>query len=206
MSTPPDVRIVVVDDHRMVLGSLAAALQATEGFEVVAAVSRSEDVVPAVLKHRPTVVLLDNGLPRRDGTALLGDIRAAHPDCRIALMTAMRQRSVVRDAIARGALAVISKIAPLSQLVTTLRAVAAGQLTLDEEVLPWLTQAGDCLLSERERDVLRVVATGASIGEISAELSLAQGTVRNVASSAIKKLGARNRYDAARIAAEQGRL
>ncbi|WP_260613928.1 response regulator transcription factor [Streptomyces sp. WAC07061] len=204
--TPPDIRILVVDDHRMVLGSLAAALHATDGFEVVAAVSRSEDVVPAVLKHRPTVILLDNGLPGRDGVTLLGDIRAVHPACRVALMTAVRQRSVVRDAIARGALAVMSKSAPLSQLITTLRGVAAGQLTLDEEVLPWVTQAGDCLLNERERDVLRVVATGASIGEIAAELSLAQGTVRNVASSAIKKLGARNRYDATRIAAEQGWL
>ncbi|MEU7646435.1 response regulator transcription factor [Streptomyces huasconensis] len=204
--TTSATRIVVVDDHRMVLGSLAAALHATEGFEVVAAVSRSEDVVPAVVRHRPTVVLLDYGLPGRDGLALLGDIRTAHPACRVAMMTAMRQRSVVRDAIARGALAVMSKSAPLSQLITTLRGVAAGQLTLDEEVLPWVTQGSDCLLSERERDVLRVVATGASIGEIAAELNLAQGTVRNVASSAIKKLGARNRYDATRIAAEQGWL
>jgi two-component system response regulator DesR len=200
----PPVRLLLADDHEMVLTCLASALQAVEDFHVVAAVSRSEDVLPAAVRTRPTVALLDHMIPGRNGLQLAADVAEALPSCRTALMSAMPQRDVVRAAVAQGVLSVVPKATPLSQLIDTLRSVAAGRLTIESELLIGTRSVHPSGLSQRETEVLRAISTGAPLGEIAGQLSLSPGTVRNLSSKLIKKLHAKNRFDAARMARDAG--
>lgn len=112
---------------------------------------------------------------------------------------------MVDRAVAAGALGIVPKNARLPQLITTLMGVAGGCLTVDPALMRPPT-TGESALSVREMDVLRLTAGGATVKEIAGELYLAAGTVRNLTSAAIKKLGGRNRFDAARIASEHGWL
>jgi two-component system response regulator DesR len=188
----------------MVLTCLASALQAVEDFHVVAAVSRSEDVLSAAVRTIPTVALLDYMIPGRNGLQLAADVAEALPSCRTALMSAMPQRDVVRAAVAQGVLSVVPKATPLSQLIDTLRSVAAGRLTIESELLIGTCSGRPSGLSQRETEVLRAISTGAPLSEIAEQLSLSLGTVRNLSSKLIKKLHARNRFDAARMAHDAG--
>ncbi|MFF1283948.1 response regulator [Streptomyces sp. NPDC058299] len=200
----PAVRLLLADDHDMILTSLAAALHAVEDFTVVAAVSRSEEVLPAAVRTRPTVAVLDHAMPGRTGLELAGDLMDVLPGCRIALVTAVPQRSLARSAVAQGVLSVVPKSTPFSHLVDTIRSVAAGRLTIEADLLCHGSRTDSGTLNQREAEILKAIATGASLGEVATHLNLAPGTVRNLSSALIKKLGARNRFDAARIAAEAG--
>ncbi|MFB7708266.1 response regulator transcription factor [Streptomyces sp. NPDC056105] len=199
------VRVVVAGDHQLVLEAFAETLNGTNGLDVVGLATTYEAVLPAVERHRPTVLLL--GEPTMGGKALRAatDVRARHPKCGVALMVGAATPAVVDRAVAAGALGIVPKNARLPQLITTLMGVAGGCLTVDPALLRPPT-AGESALSVREMDVLRLTAGGATVKEIAGELYLAAGTVRNLTSAAIKKLGGRNRFDAARIATEHGWL
>ncbi|MFB8271516.1 response regulator transcription factor [Streptomyces sp. NPDC055955] len=199
------VRVVVAGDHQLVLEAFAETLNGTDGLDVVGLATTYEAVLPAVERHRPTVLLL--GEPTMGGKALRAatDVRARHPKCGVALMVGAATPAVVDRAVAAGALGIVPKNARLPQLITTLMGVAGGCLTVDPALLRPPT-AGESALSVREMDVLRLTAGGATVKEIAGELYLAAGTVRNLTSAAIKKLGGRNRFDAARIASEHGWL
>ncbi|RFC71790.1 response regulator transcription factor [Streptomyces sp. AcE210] len=199
------VRVVVAGDHQLVLEAFAETLNGTNGLDVVGLATTYEAVLPAVERHRPTVLLL--GEPTMGGKALRAatDVRARHPKCGVALMVGAATPAVVDRAVAAGALGIVPKNARLPQLITTLMGVAGGCLTVDPALMRPPT-AGESALSVREMDVLRLTAGGATVKEIAGELYLAAGTVRNLTSAAIKKLGGRNRFDAARIASEHGWL
>ncbi|GAA1221053.1 MULTISPECIES: response regulator transcription factor [Streptomyces] len=199
------VRVVVAGDHQLVLEAFAETLNGTNGLDVVGLATTYEAVLPAVERHRPTVLLL--GEPTMGGKALRAatDVRAQHPKCGVALMVGAATPAVVDRAVAAGALGIVPKNARLPQLITTLMGVAGGCLTVDPALMRPPT-AGESALSVREMDVLRLTAGGATVKEIAGELYLAAGTVRNLTSAAIKKLGGRNRFDAARIASEHGWL
>ncbi|MFD5125345.1 response regulator transcription factor [Streptomyces sp. NPDC058385] len=199
------VRVVVAGDYQLVLEAFAETLNGTNGLDVVGLATTYEAVLPAVERHRPTVLLL--GEPTMGGKALRAatDVRARHPKCGVALMVGAATPAVVDRAVAAGALGIVPKNARLPQLITTLMGVAGGCLTVDPALLRPPT-AGESALSVREMDVLRLTAGGATVKEIAGELYLAAGTVRNLTSAAIKKLGGRNRFDAARIASEHGWL
>ncbi|MFD0513540.1 response regulator transcription factor [Streptomyces aureus] len=197
--------MVVAGDHQLVLEAFAETLNGTNGLDVVGLATTYEAVLPAVERHRPTVLLL--GEPTMGGKALRAatDVRAQHPKCGVALMVGAATPAVVDRAVAAGALGIVPKNARLPQLITTLMGVAGGCLTVDPALMRPPT-AGESALSVREMDVLRLTAGGATVKEIAGELYLAAGTVRNLTSAAIKKLGGRNRFDAARIASEHGWL
>ncbi|WP_217144857.1 response regulator transcription factor [Streptomyces sp. AC627_RSS907] len=199
------IRLVVAGDHQLVLEAFAETLNGVDGLEVVGLATSYEAVLPAVERHRPTVLLLSE--PTLGGRALriATEVRALHPKCGVALMVGAATASVVDRAVAAGALGVVPKNARLPQLVTTLMGVAGGCLTVDPSLLR-AAGAEESSLSTREVDVLRLTASGATVKEIAGELYLAAGTVRNLTSAAIKKLGGRNRFDAARIAWEHGLL
>ncbi|ALC20237.1 response regulator transcription factor [Streptomyces pristinaespiralis] len=199
------IRVVVAGDHQLVLEAFAETLNGTDGLDVVGLATSYEAVMPAVERHRPTVLLLGESTMGGKALRAATDVRSAHPWCGVALMVGAATPAVVDRAVAAGALGVVPKNARLPQLVTTLMGVAGGCLTVDPALLRPAV-AGETALSVREMDVLRLTAGGASVKEIAGELYLAAGTVRNLTSAAIKKLGGRNRFDAARIASEHGWL
>ncbi|MER7661964.1 MULTISPECIES: response regulator transcription factor [unclassified Streptomyces] len=199
------IRVVVAGDHQLVLEAFAETLNGTDGLEVVGLATTFEAVLPTVERCRPTVLLLGESTMGGKALRIATDVRSHHPGCGVALMVGTATPAVVDRAVAAGALGIVPKNGRLPQLITTLMGVAGGCLTVDPALIrPPVT--GDTSLSIRELDVLRLTAGGATVKEIAGELYLASGTVRNLTSAAIKKLGGRNRFDAARIAVEQGWL
>jgi two-component system response regulator DesR len=199
------IRIVLADDHVLVLEALAETLNSVPDFDVVGIVSDGHEIVPTVRRLRPTVAILDSGMTDRVGLHLAGQLRTLLPSCGVALIAGQPTRVLVDRAVEAGVLSVIPKHARLPHLIDAVRGVAAGCLTIDPVLLHAVGPEAQTL-SDREREILRLAATGASVKEIAKELYLATGTVRNLASAAIKKLDGRNRFDAARIAKERGWL
>jgi two-component system response regulator DesR len=199
------IRIVVADDHALMLDAFAETLRSVPGFEIVGLVNAAHQVVSTIQLVRPTVTILSMGMSAADCLQLTKEICQAPHRCGVALIAAKPTRALVDRAIEAGALSVIPKHARLTHLVGSIRGVAAGCLTLDPVLIgtPHTTRQ---TLSHREREVLSLTVGGASVKEIAKELFLAPGTVRNLSSTAMRKLKGRNRFDAARIAYEQGWL
>lgn len=202
---PAGVRIVVVDDHTIVLDAFAETLRNVPGFDVVGMISCSKHIIAAVERTRPTVLLMNVGMLDTDCLRIVTEVRRAAPQCGIALIAARPTQALVNRALKAGALSVVPKNARLSHLIVAVRGVAAGCLTVDPALIS-SEDAAEQTLTPREREVLSLTARGASVKEIATELYLSAGTIRNLSSTAMKKLKGRNRFDAALIAHEQGWL
>lgn len=200
------VRIVVADDHTLVLDAFAEMLRNVVGFDVVGTVSSSTHVVAAVQRARPAVLIMNVGMLDTDCLRIVEQVRRAVPTCGIALIAAKPTRPLVNRALEAGALSVVPKDARLSHLVMAVRGVAAGCLTVDSALISGSAPEAGQALTSREREVLSLTVKGASVKEIATDLFLSAGTVRNLSSTAIKKMKGRNRFDAALIANEQGWL
>lgn len=200
------IRLLMADDHLLLLEALATRFTTVEGFAVVAALADSAAVGPAAVKTRPDVALLDVFMPPDGGIAAARQLRKLLPSCGVVLMTAVPRPGLLSRAIEDGVLGVVRKSAPLAELVPVLHAAAAGQRRIDPAIDAAIGTLDRSPLSCREAEVLRLAMTGVSIAELAKRVCLAEGTVRNLVSASMKKLNARNRFDAARIALEQGLL
>ncbi len=199
-------RILLAEDQALVRGALAALLAMEPDLEVVADVGRGDEVLPAALAAHPDVALLDIEMPGLDGLAAAAQLRAAVPGCRVVMLTTFGRPGYLRRAMEAGASGFLLKDTPASQLADAVRRVARGQRVVDPVLAVSALAEGANPLSEREREALALVATNGTIADIAERLSLSEGTVRNHLSAAIQKVGARNRAEAARIAAAKGWL
>ena len=204
MSEP--IRLLLADDQALVRGALAALLELESDLTVVAQVGRGDEVLDAVRAANVQVALLDVEMPGMDGLAVSLQLRKQHPQCRSLIVTTFGRPGYLRRAMESGASGFVVKDTPASQLADAVRRVASGLRVVDPALAAESLAAGESPLTERETDVLRVVQRGGSVSEIARELHLSEGTVRNHLSSAIGKTGARNRSDAASVAARQGWL
>jgi two-component system response regulator DesR len=200
------IRLLLADDQELVRTALGALLELEDDFEVVASVGRGDEVAEAATKHQPDVALLDIEMPGLDGLSVAAVLAAQVPNCRSVILTTFGRAGYLRRAMEAGALGFVVKDAPAEALGDTIRRVMAGERVVDPALAASALAAGDSPLTPRERDVLTVTRTGASVAEIARKLYLSEGTVRNYLSAAIAKTGARNRQDALRIAEQQGWL
>jgi two-component system response regulator DesR len=191
---------------RILREALVELLALEDGIEVVAAVGAGDAVVPAAVRRRPDVAVIDIMLPGMDGLAVTRLLRERLPECAVLILTALGRPGDLRRALAAGASGFIVKDAPKSEFVAVVRTVAAGGRAVDPELALSALTAADSPLTPREEEILRRTAEGDGLAEIADQLSLAVGTVRNYLASAVGKLGARNRTDAVRIAVEAGWL
>ncbi len=198
------IRIVVADERRLISETLAETLKLVRDFEVVETINEGRQIIPAVLRVQPSVAVLGATTSGRDVLHLADELRSAAPGCGIAVIAGEPTRAVMDRAMA-GMFSVVPHHARLTHLIHAIRGVVAGCPTIDPTLLRMPSRSGR-QLNDREREVLRLTAGGAPIKEIAAELYLSPGTVRNLTSSAIKKLEGRNRFDAARIAGSRGWL
>lgn len=193
----------------MVLGALAALLDLQPDIQVVAQVEDGEAGLAAVLKHRPDVLVTDIEMPKMTGlelaTAVNEERKRGDLPTRVVVLTTFARSGYLRRALVAGASGYLLKDAPASQLAEALRRVVQGGRAIDPELAAEAWSEEDPL-SDRERQVLRLAADGASTAAVAEALSLSEGTVRNYLSEAISKLGAGNRIEAARIAREKGWL
>lgn len=200
------VQILLAEDQGMVRGALAALLGLEEDLEVVAEVSRGDEVVPAALKSHPDVALLDIEMPGGDGLSAARALHEKLPACRIVILTTFGRSGYLRQAMESGAVGFLLKDAPAVDLAASIRRVMAGERVVDPELALSALSDGGNPLTRREREVLRASLDGASIADIAASFYLSEGTVRNHLSTAIQKMGSQNRMEAARQAQEKGWL
>jgi two-component system response regulator DesR len=199
------VRVVADEEHRLVLDALVETLNRIPEFDVVG-IACDPPALPAKIgRGGPAVTVLNMHMAGNDGLELVQSLTDAVPSCGIVLLAIQPTQAFVDRALAAGALSVVPTNANLPNLVDAIRGVASGCVTLDPRLL-CRGNSADELLSQRERQILRMTAAAAPVKDIARELYLSPGTVRNVSSSLIRRFKARNRFDAARIALERGLL
>jgi len=198
------IRVLLAEDQAMVRGALAALLSRERDIEVVAEVARGDEVVQAALTAQPDVALLDIEMPGGDGLAAAQALHKALPTCHSVILTTFGRSGYLRRAMASGAVGFLLKDAPAAELAVALRRVMKGERVVDPELALAALSEGNNPLTSREQDVLTASLFGASLAEIAARLVPSEGTVRNHLSTAMQKLGAQNRMEAARVAEQKG--
>ncbi|NUW41033.1 response regulator transcription factor [Nonomuraea rhodomycinica] len=198
------IRVLVAEDMHILREALVELLSLNDDIEVVAGVASGLEIVPAALECRPDVAVIDIDLPGRDGVAAAAELRRALPECAVLILTALTKPGVLRRALGAQVAGFVPKDIRPAELAAAIRTVAAGGRAVDPALALVALEAPESPLSQRETEVLRMSATGAQPAEIAEHLFLTYGTVRNYLTSAVTKLGARNRVDAIRIATESG--
>jgi two-component system response regulator DegU len=209
------IRILLAEDQTLMRQGLKTILDLEEGFEVVGEAGDGQQAVERALALRPDVVLMDVQMPRVDGVAATFQLTAALPATRVIILTTFDYDEYVFDGIKAGARGYLLKDTPANELLDTIRRVYAGESIIQPSVATRLIaeftrqrnvaqEPAYETLSERERDVLRLLANGLSNKDIASRLILAEGTVKNHVSAILEKLHAANRTQAARVAREQG--
>jgi len=201
------IRVLIAEDQALVRGALAALLALESDVEVVAEVADGREALEYLegAEDAPDVVITDIEMPRMTGLELAQALRERGDRPRVIIVTTFARAGYLRRALDAGASGYLLKDAPAEQLADAVRRVAAGLRVIDPELAVAAWDEADPL-TDRERQVLRLAATGATTAGIADELHLSQGTVRNYLSEAIGKLGAQNRVEAARIARTKGWL
>ncbi|GAB3674056.1 response regulator transcription factor [Actinocorallia lasiicapitis] len=198
------IRVMLAEDQGMVRGALATLLGLEDDLEVVGTAANGAEAVALAVEVRPDVALLDIEMPEKDGLTAAAEIRAAVPTCQVMILTTFGRPGYLRRAMEAGAAAFLVKDSPAEELAAAIRRVLRGERVIDPALAAAALSAGPNPLSPRERDVLSAGRDGSSIGDIAAALHLSEGTVRNYLSTAIQKVGARNRIEAVQKAQAQG--
>ena len=200
------IRVLLAEDQGMMRGALALLLSMEPDIEIVAQVSSGNEIVPACVATRPNVALLDIEMPGMSGLAAARLMRDKCPDCRVVIVTTFGRPGYLREAMDAGVSGFVVKDGPVDQLAGIIRRVLAGDRVIDPTLAVAALTSGPNPLTERERDVLSAAVDGSPIGEIASRLHLSKSTVRKYVSSAILKLNARNRIEAAQRARDHGWL
>jgi two-component system response regulator NreC len=203
------VRVLIADDHALVRSGLRALLEAQPDLEVV---GEAEDGVVAVERCRalrPDVVILDLAMPGRGGISAAEDLRRDLPDTKVVVLTMHDDEAYMRLARLAGAVGFVLKKSLATELIRAVRAAHAGQTHFPAAARPAPGPAGEPLrqrLTEREREVLTLIALGHTSAGISAKLHISEKTVETHRAHIAQKLGLRTRADLVRFALEQGLL
>src|SRR2546430_2018136 len=200
------IRVLLAEDQPMVRGALASLLDREPDIEVVAEVANGEEAVEVALATRPDIALLDIEMPGGDGLAAARALQKALPSCRSVILTTFGRSGYLRRAMESGAVGFLLKDAPAAELAVALRRLMQGERVVDPDLALAALSEGNNPLTNREREVLAASLFGASLAEIAARLVLSEGTVRNHLSTAMQKLNAQNRMEAARSAEQKGWL
>ena len=200
------IRVVLAEDQAMVLGALAALLELEPDIEVVARAVNGRDALRAVERLAPDVLVTDIEMPEMTGLEVAAALKISRPAVRTVILTTFARPGYLRRALDSGARGYLLKDRPAAELAEAVRRVHQGLRVVDPGLATEAWSAEDDPLTDRERQILQRAGDGRSSSEISAELRLSEGTVRNYLSEAISKLGATNRVDAARIARAKGWL
>jgi DNA-binding NarL/FixJ family response regulator len=204
-STHNLIRILTVDDHPLLRKGIAALVNAEPDMKLIAEASNGEEAIEAFRIHRPDVTLMDLQMPGVDGIGAIGRINGEFANARIIVLTTYTGDIQVLRALRAGARAYILKGHVHKELLETIRAVHAGQKRIPPDVAAQLAQhATDDELTEREIDVLRLVAAGNANKQIADQLSIGEATVKSHVSNILSKLGANDRSHAVTIGLTRG--
>jgi two-component system response regulator DesR len=200
------IKVLIAEDQGMVRGALASLLGLEPDIEVVAQVSRGDEVTEAALAARPDVALLDIEMPGATGLEALEQLRRALPESRVLILTTFGRPGYLRRAMENGASGFLLKDAPASELAAAIRRAVGGERVVDPGLAAAALSQGESPLTPREREVLAAARRHATVAELADALFLSPGTVRNHLSAAMQKLDTRNRAEAIKVAEENGWL
>ena len=205
------IRIVLVDDHPIVREGLAAVLATQPDFEIIGQANDGTEAIDIVSALRPDIVVLDLAMPNMDGVQALRMMRAEHPELKTLVFTASETDDRIIGAVQAGAKGYLLKGAPRDELFSAIRVIARGGSLLSPVVAARLLQRiaepespVAEPLTEREHEVLGLLAQGLPNKEIAAQLGIGERTAKFHVSAIMAKLGASNRTEAVRAAVQQG--
>jgi DNA-binding NarL/FixJ family response regulator len=212
------IRILLVDDQTMFRSGMRVLLSTQPDFEIVGEAADGEEALAKAATHEPHVVLMDLRMPVLDGAAATRRLRVTQPEVRVIVLTTFDEDEAIFEGLRSGAIGYLLKDAPTEKLYEAVRAAARGEsflqpsvaarlvaefTRLSEQTPTWARELEEPL-SPREREILRLLANGATNREIAAQLVLAEGTVKNHVTNILSKLGVTDRTRAAIRARELG--
>jgi DNA-binding NarL/FixJ family response regulator len=201
------LKVLIADDHPLILQGLRRTLEACEDIDVVGEAHTGAEVLPLVERRRPDVVLLDMRMPEMDGIECAGELKRAWPEVRSILLSASEERSSVEAAEAAGASAYLVKSVTAIDIPAVVRQVAAGYTMFQAPRADDRDgSAGDCgpELTDRETAILSAAAGGLTTKAIGKELWVSEHTVKFHLTNIYRKLGVTNRSGAIRYAFQHG--
>lgn len=199
------MRVVIADDHRLMLDGIRRALEADGGFEIAGETLDGREVLPIVERERPDLLLLDARMPHVDGLAALDEIRRRHPEVKVALLSASTSPELVESARRHGASGFVAKSIDPTELPEALRRAQQGKAF--SRACPAAGGSGGRRgprLTEREVSILRALAVGLSNEKIAKELWVTRQTVKFHLTNIYRKLGVTNRTEATHRAYQYG--
>lgn len=200
------MNILLVEDQAMVRGALIALLNLEEDINVVAGAANGKEAQSILAENTAIDLLLtDIQMPECDGLTLCSLVTEKYPDIPVVMLTTFARAGYLTRALGAGAQGFLLKDSPADRLAAALRDVYSGRKVIDSELALSALGSKDPLTT-KERNALILAQQGMATATIAKTLFLSEGTVRNYLSEAMSKLGAENRIDAARIAAEKGWL
>jgi two-component system response regulator DevR len=213
MTQGGQIRVLIVDDHEMVREGLIAMLQPEPDFDVVGQTGRGGGVVELVEATRADVVLLDARLPDVSGVEVCRRLNLSHPEVSVVILTTYTDPDLVQECIQAGARGYVVKDVERFSLKESIRAVYRGQAVLAPQVAGQViagartrqqTGSRRAALSASQVAILRLISRGHSNREIAAEVHLSENTVKTHVQEIFRKLGVRNRVEAAILAGKSG--
>jgi len=205
------IRILLAEDQTLMRQGLKTILELENGFEVVGEAEDGKVAVKLALQLRPDIILMDVQMPQMNGVEATAAICRSWPEARVIILTTFDRDDYVFQGVRAGAVGYLLKDLPSPKLIETIRRVHEGEVFIQPEIASRTLRAalhssGDLIepMSERERELLVMLAQGIPNKEIADKLHLAEGTVKNHVSNILGKLQAQNRTEAADIARRRG--
>jgi NarL family two-component system response regulator LiaR len=202
------VRVLIVDDHQVVRDGLKLMLSVSPGMACVGEAENGDEAIRMCAELMPDVVLMDLIMPITDGVSATRIIRQQHPNAQVVVLTTFDDKDLVQKALRAGAISYMLKNASMETITNTIRDAAVGRSTISASAIQSLIQVEEDetpgqVLSDREKEILVLMADGLKSAAIAEKLYISEATVRFHASNILRKLGAANRAQAVRIAFER---
>jgi two-component system nitrate/nitrite response regulator NarP len=207
------IRLILADDHRIILEGLEQLFRREKDFEIVATATTGEEALAAVRQHHPQILVLDIRMPKGDGLWVLKQIHSEKLQTRVVLLTATLDEDEVLEAMQSGVSGLVLKEAAAVKLVETVKRVYRGERALEptlvSRALERLSQREEAkkiveVLSRRETEIVKMVAAGLRNKEIAHKLSIGEGTVKTHLHTIYEKLGVHGRVELTTYAIERG--
>jgi two-component system response regulator DesR len=195
------ITIVIAEDQQMLLGAFGSLLNLEEDMEVVGKASNGEEAVTLVQKYRPDVCIMDIEMPGKSGLEAAEELKGL--GCRVIILTTFARSGYFQRALKAGVSGYLLKDSPSEELAGSIRSVMAGRRIYAPELMDDV-YSEENPLTDREKEVLELVADGKNTQEIAEQLSIKTGTVRNYISTILDKLDVKNRIEAITQSKEKG--